>query len=189
MKSNPKQPSCKKRVRPWERLWWKKMWNPRWRPRNGCDGRLMVKILITTIQVNLVPLGLGTKFTWIVVIKIFTINLPSQPFLGRHLGFHIFFHHSLSQGRTLFLQLGCFGLDYNLHYILYSVFNGHELAEKVLKQVQEIETHSRDICFLLFYSNWTLHTTPIQLVSVLFIVKSIKIIHSWYRGTMDYIIY
>ena len=44
--------------------------------------------------------------------KIFTINLPSQPFLGRHLGFHIFFHHSLSEGRTLFLQLGCFGLDF-----------------------------------------------------------------------------
>ena len=110
--SNPKQPSCKKRVRPSKRLWWKKMWNPRWRPRNGCDGRLMVKILITTIQVNLVPLGLGTKFTWIVVIKIFTINLPSQPFLGRHLGFHIFFHHSLSQGRSLFLQLGCFWLDF-----------------------------------------------------------------------------
>ena len=34
----------------------------------------------------------------------------------------------------------------------------------------EIEMHSRDICFLLFYNNWTLHTTPIQLVSVLFIV-------------------
>ena len=45
------------------------------------------------------------------IIKIFTINLPSQPFLGRHLGFHIFFHHSLFEGRTLFLQLGCFGLD------------------------------------------------------------------------------
>ena len=44
-------------------------------------------------------------------IKIFTINLPSQPFLGRHLGFHIFFHHSLIEGRTAFLQLGCFGLD------------------------------------------------------------------------------
>ena len=25
-----------------------------------------------------------------VFIKIFTINLPSQPFLGRHLGFHFF---------------------------------------------------------------------------------------------------
>ena len=29
--------------------------------------------------------------------------------------------------------------------------------------------HSRDIHFLLFYSIWTLRTTPIQLVSVLFI--------------------
>ena len=110
MKSNPKQPSCKKSVRPSERLWWKKMWNPRWRPRNGCDGRLVVKILITTIQVNFCEAA--QKFTWIVIIKIFTTNLPSQPFLGRHLGFHIFFHHSLSEGRTLFLQLGCFGLDY-----------------------------------------------------------------------------
>ena len=36
----------------------------------------------------------------------------AQPFLGRHLGFHIFFHHSLLEGRTLFLQLGCFGLDF-----------------------------------------------------------------------------
>ena len=70
----------------------------------------MVKILITTIQVNFCEAA--QKFTLIVVIKIFTINLPSQPFLGRHLGFHIFFHHSLSEGRTLFLQLGCFGLDF-----------------------------------------------------------------------------
>ena len=29
--------------------------------------------------------------------------------------------------------------------------------------------YSRDIHFLLFYSIWTLRTTPIQLVSVLFI--------------------
>ena len=28
-----------------------------------CDGRLMVKILITTIQVNFVPRPSGTKFT------------------------------------------------------------------------------------------------------------------------------
>ena len=62
----------------------KKMRNPRWRPRNGCDGRLMVKILITTIQVN----------------------------FGAAFGFHIFFHHSLFEGRTLFLQLSCFGLDF-----------------------------------------------------------------------------
>ena len=53
------------------------------------------------------------------LIKIFTINLPSQPFLGRHLEFHIFFHDSLFEGHTLFLQLGCFGLDiYVYQYML-----------------------------------------------------------------------
>jgi len=29
--------------------------------------------------------------TWIVIIKNFAINLPSQPIIGHHLGFHIFF--------------------------------------------------------------------------------------------------
>ena len=41
----------------------------------------------------------------IAVIKIFTLNLPSQPFLGCHLVFYIFFHHSLFEGRTLFYNL------------------------------------------------------------------------------------
>jgi len=97
--SNPKQPSCKKVCGPKKAIV-KKMWNPRWWPRNGCDGRLMTKFLITTIQVNFccllhVSLGFGTKFTWIVVIKNFAISLPPQPFLGRHLGFHILFHNGL----------------------------------------------------------------------------------------------
>ena len=117
--SNPKQPSCKKRVRPSKRLWWKKMWNPRLGPRNGFDGRLMVKILIMTIQVNLVTLYLGTKFTSIVVIKIFTINLPSQPFLGRHLGFHIFFHHSLFEGCTVFFTAWLFWIRFHFFLHLY----------------------------------------------------------------------
>ena len=94
MISNQKQPSCKKRGQPPKKPGWKKMWIQRWQPRK--DGGLMAKILITTIQVNLcsllqVSLGFSTKFTWIVVIKSFAINLPSQPFLGRHLWFHIFF--------------------------------------------------------------------------------------------------
>ena len=46
----------------------KKVVKYRWRPRNGCDGRSVTKISITTIQVNLcyvIPasLGIGTKFT------------------------------------------------------------------------------------------------------------------------------
>ena len=92
------------------------MWNPRWWARNGCDGRLMAKILITTIQVNLccllhVSLELGTILIWIFIIKIFVISLQSQPFLGHHLGFHIFFHNSFLGGCT-FVQLGCFWLDF-----------------------------------------------------------------------------
>jgi len=93
---------------------WKKMWNPRWQLRNGCDGRLIAKILIMAIQVNLcclihTSLGFSTKFIWIAAIKIFAINLPSQPFLGRHLGFHIFF---LLGGCTFFYSWAVFGLDF-----------------------------------------------------------------------------
>jgi len=45
---------------------WEKMWNQRWWPRNGCNGRLMAKISIMTIWVNLcvllqVSLGLSTS--------------------------------------------------------------------------------------------------------------------------------
>ena len=70
----------------------------------------MAKFLIT-IQVNLVPIPSKAwrsehKFAWIVVIKNFAIILPSQPLLGRQLGFHNFFH-----GPHLFLQLGCFCVD------------------------------------------------------------------------------
>ena len=58
IQSNQKQPSCKKRSAALEKAMVKKdVKSKRWRPRNGCDGRLMVKILITTIQLNLVPLG------------------------------------------------------------------------------------------------------------------------------------
>jgi len=75
---------------------------------------VMAKILITTIQVNLVPNPSEMwrrqhKFTYIVVIKNFAISLPPQPFLGCHLGFHIFFHNG---DRTLFLQLD---IPYNIN--------------------------------------------------------------------------
>jgi len=62
------------------------LWNPKWQPRNGSDGSLMAKTSITIIQVSFVY-----RFTWIVTIRIFTIKLPSQQYLGRHFGFHSFF--------------------------------------------------------------------------------------------------
>jgi len=79
----------------------------RWRPRNGCDGRSVTNILITTIQMNLCCLipGIGTKFTWIVVIKIFSLTYHhSHPPV-----FHDFFYTShFSQGCTLFYSLVVF---------------------------------------------------------------------------------
>ena len=47
-------------------------------------------------------LGLGTKFTWIVIINIFVIELLSQPFLGYHLLFHIFFLPGIFGPHTFF---------------------------------------------------------------------------------------
>jgi len=96
-------------------LGWKKMWNQRWWPRNGCDNSSMAKILITTMQVNLcvllqVSLGLGTKFTSIVVIKTFAIELIPQPFLGYHLWLHIFFHPSILGLHTFFTAC-CFYIN------------------------------------------------------------------------------
>ena len=61
----------------------------------------------------------GTKFTLIVVIKILTINLPSQPFLGSHLGFHIFLHHGLFRGRTFFIAW-LFLIRYHFSLYLYT---------------------------------------------------------------------
>jgi len=57
---------------------------------------------------------IGTKFTWIVPIKIFTISLPSQLFLanGHHFEFHIFFPNGLFRATQFSLQLGCFGLEF-----------------------------------------------------------------------------
>ena len=94
---------------------WKKTWNPKWLPRNGCDGRLIAKILIMTIQVNLVlnPSEMWRrqhKFAWIVVIKIFAIIIAiywSPPWISH------FFHNGLLGGCILFLQLGCFWIRFH----------------------------------------------------------------------------
>jgi len=95
-------PAVKKSMAP-RRPLWKKMWNPKWQPRNGCDGRLIAKFLITMIHCCLlhVSLGYGTRFTWI-VINNFAISLSSQLFLGCHLGFSIFFTMALLGPHPLF---------------------------------------------------------------------------------------
>ena len=52
------------------------------------------------------------KFTWIAVTNFFSFSLPSQPFLGCHFGFHIFFPQQYSWGRTLFFTAGLFWIRY-----------------------------------------------------------------------------
>ena len=64
-----KQPSCEKVCGP-KTPGWKKLWNQRWGPRNGCNNSSIAKIL-----------------NW----SEFVCPLPSQPFLGHLLSFHIFF--------------------------------------------------------------------------------------------------
>jgi len=91
----------------------KKIVKYRWQPRNGCDGRSVKNILIMTIQVNfvLIPGMRQHKFTWIVIIKIFVTDLPSQLFLGRLMYFTTFFIPAILHRAAPFLQLGCFWVD------------------------------------------------------------------------------
>jgi len=65
---------------------------------------------ICSIQKEVITRRRQHKFAWIIIIKIFAINLPSQPFLGRHLGLHIFFHDGLLGGAHLFYSWAVFHL-------------------------------------------------------------------------------
>jgi len=158
--SNPKQSSCKKSVWLPRMLLWKKMWNPKWAVMAG---GLKAKILIPTIQVNLccllhISLWFGTKFIWIVVIKFFAISLPSQPFLSRHFGFHIFFTSSFLRASHFFYNcMGCFWIRF--HFVL--LFQIINLADYMLVIICLIHMYSVAVwkvlmvlctCISLFYN-------------------------------------
>ena len=120
--------NCKKGVALCKMASMKKVVKYRWRPRNGCDGRSVTKILITTIQVSLcclIPasLGIGTKFTWIVVIKILVTDLPSQPFLGHHLCFTTFFIIAILHRAAPFFTAWLFLSGYHIFYNLSCFFS------------------------------------------------------------------
>jgi len=59
--------------------------NPRWQTRNGSDGRLISKILMTTIHENLVS---NPRETWRrqhkMLVFNFVISLRLQPFIDLH---------------------------------------------------------------------------------------------------------
>ena len=101
---------------------WEKIWNPMWKPRNGCDGSLMAKKLITIIKVNFVLIHSESgmrqhRFTWIVAISFLPFNYHHSHFLTATLDFITFSHGTFCMRPHLFLQPGYF--EYN-HSIMHS---------------------------------------------------------------------
>ena len=75
-------------------------------PRNSCDGRL---------NNNLGEFSAKSEWNMEKATQIhlnccyLTFSLPLQPCLGCHFGFHIFFHNSNFEGRTLFYSWAVLG--------------------------------------------------------------------------------
>ena len=67
-----------------------------------------INILITTIQVNLVPLGNSPELS---LLKFLPLTYHHSHFLAATLDFTSFFTIACLRA-ALFLQLGCFGLDF-----------------------------------------------------------------------------
>jgi len=85
--------------------------------RNGCDGRLIAWFLITTIRVHLccflyTPLGFGTKFTWIVVLKFLLLTYHRSHFLSATLDFTSLFTMAFLGGTYFLYSWAVFGLDF-----------------------------------------------------------------------------
>ena len=87
----------------------KKVVNPSWQLRIGCGDKLMAKILITTIQVNLCrfleKLGLGNKNSpELSLLKFLSSTYHHSQLLATSLHFTTFFTLSiLHWGRTIFI--------------------------------------------------------------------------------------
>jgi len=77
-----------------------------WQPRNGCDGRLMVIILIMIIQVNLVMKRGESNINSpeLLLLKLLPLAYHNSHFLAATLDLP-------SSGLHTFLQLNCFELD------------------------------------------------------------------------------
>ena len=83
----------------------------------------MIIILITTIQVNFVPIDQAAPNSpELSLLKFLPLTYHHSHFLAATLDFTSFFTIAFSRAALLFLQLGCFWLD--------SIFSGMaELAE------------------------------------------------------------
>jgi len=110
------------------------------------DGRLIAKILITTIQVNFEPNPSEMwrrqhKFTWIVVIKILPLaNRQAISWVPPWIS-HLFPQWP-SWGPHTILQLGYFGLDSRCELAWFPIMSG----------VVSVDRHS---CSTFTYSTWT----------------------------------
>jgi len=79
------------------------MWNPEWWPRNGCDGRLKAKILITTISCRIVVKSRegNTNSPELSLLKFLPLAYHHSHFLAANLDFIVQQH---SWGAHTFLQ-------------------------------------------------------------------------------------
>ena len=71
----------------------------------------MVKILITTIQVNFC--AVSQNLPELSLLKFLPLTYHHSHFLAATLDFTSFFTIAFLRAAHFFLQLGCFGLDYN----------------------------------------------------------------------------
>ena len=102
--SNPKHPSCKKKVcGPQKGYGEKRCEIQGGGPRNGCDGRLMVKILIMTIQVNFVKRNKNSPE--LSLLKFLPLTYHHSHFLAATLDFTSFFTIAFLRAAHFFYSL------------------------------------------------------------------------------------
>ena len=99
-----KQPNCKRNTAYAKMASMKKVMKYRWQPRNGCHGRSVTKILITTIQVSLCYNSWAPEL----LSKFLLLTYHDSHFLPATSIFLIFFHTSH------FAYLGYFWVNYIL---------------------------------------------------------------------------
>jgi len=94
----------------------KKDVNPRWRPRNGCDGTLIPKILITTIQIcvafSMFHYDLAPNSPELSSLKFLLLAYHHSHFLAATLDFTSFFIMAFLGAVHLFYSWAVFGLDF-----------------------------------------------------------------------------
>ena len=85
----------------------------------------MVKILITTIQVNFVPIDQAAPNSpELLLLKFLPLTYHHSHFLAATLDFTSFFTIAFSRAALLFLQLGCFGLDL-VYWNIFALYLAH----------------------------------------------------------------